>query len=81
MTRFDSPPILQGFHLDRSLAILLAFLLLGGLALARSNSNAVVVRGARLIDGTGRPPVEDAELVMEAGQFLFRDGAPLPWAA
>lgn len=69
LTRFDLLYILLGFHMNRRLPTLLAFLLLSGLALARSASNAVVVRGARLIDGTGRPPVEDAVLVIEAGRI------------
>jgi len=69
LARLDLLYILLGFHMKRRLPILLAFLLLSGMAFARSNSNAVVVRGARLIDGTGRPPVEDAVLVIEAGRI------------
>lgn len=40
-----------------------------GSAFARAASNPVVVRGARLIDGTGRPPVENAVLIIEEGRI------------
>jgi imidazolonepropionase-like amidohydrolase len=38
--------------------------------------NVLVVRGGRLIDGTGRPPLENAVIVMRAGRFVAvgRDG-------
>jgi imidazolonepropionase-like amidohydrolase len=55
--------------MNRGLLILLAFSLLPGLASARPESNGVVVRGARLIDGTGRPPVENTVLVIERGRI------------
>jgi imidazolonepropionase-like amidohydrolase len=57
--------------MKRGLCTLLAFSLVPALAFARSASQggAVVVRGARLIDGTGRPPVENAVLVIESGRI------------
>src|SRR5215471_15663639 len=30
----------------------------------------LVVQGGKLIDGTGRPPIEDSVIVIEAGRFL-----------
>src|SRR6516225_3107496 len=36
---------------------------------AQSGAAAVVLRGARLIDGTGRPPVTDSVLVIERGML------------
>ena len=33
-------------------------------------SHAVVYEGARLIDGTGRPPIEDSAFIVENGHFL-----------
>ncbi|MGA8616274.1 MAG: amidohydrolase family protein [Xanthobacteraceae bacterium] len=40
------------------------------------SENALVVRGGRLIDGTGRPPLDNAVIVMRAGRFaaVGRDG-------
>jgi hypothetical protein len=42
---------------------------------------ALVVQGGRLIDGTGRPPIEDSTIVIERGRFqaVGRSGAvPVP---
>ena len=38
---------------------------------------ALIVRGGRLIDGTGRPPIEDSVIVIRAGKFqaVGRSGA------
>jgi len=55
--------------MNARLQTLLALSLLPGMAAARSASNAVVVRGVRLIDGTGRPPIENAALVIEGGRI------------
>src|SRR5262245_46152147 len=44
----------------------------------------LVIRGGTLIDGTGRPPVEDCVVVIEAGRFraVGRSGeVPVPAAA
>ena len=30
---------------------------------------ALVVQGGRLIDGTGRPPIENSVIVIQAGKF------------
>lgn len=49
--------------------LLLTFFLLPGPGFSGSVSGAVVLRGARLIDGTGRPPVENAVLVVERGRI------------
>ena len=38
----------------------------GGINMAEK---ALVVRGGRLIDGTGRPAIEDSVIVMQAGRF------------
>jgi hypothetical protein len=41
----------------------------------------LVVQGGKLIDGTGRPPIEDSVIVIEAGRFLAvgrRDEVPIP---
>jgi imidazolonepropionase-like amidohydrolase len=40
------------------------------------SEDVLVVRGGRLIDGTGRPPLDDAIIVMRAGRFaaVGRDG-------
>jgi imidazolonepropionase-like amidohydrolase len=40
------------------------------------SENVLVVRGGRLIDGTGRPPLDNAVIVMRAGRFVAvgRDG-------
>src|SRR5215472_17239312 len=34
---------------------------------AQSSATAAVVQGARLIDGSGRPPIDDSVLVIEGG--------------
>jgi N-acyl-D-aspartate/D-glutamate deacylase len=31
--------------------------------------NVVVVQGGKLIDGTGRPPVENSVIVIQSGRF------------
>jgi amidohydrolase family protein len=41
----------------------------------------LVVQGGKLIDGTGRPPIEDSVIVIEAGRFLAvgrRGDVPIP---
>ena len=41
----------------------------------------LVVQGGKLIDGTGRPPIEDSVIVIEAGRFLAvgrRGEVPIP---
>ena len=41
----------------------------------------LVIKGGTLIDGTGRPPIENALIVIEDGRFAFvgqGDGGPLP---
>ena len=45
---------------------------------------SVVIRGGRLIDGTGRPPVNDSVIVIRAGRFsaIGRNGSvPIPMDA
>ena len=61
--------ILLELPMNRRLLSLLVLLLLSGLATARPASNVVVVRGARLMDGTRQPPIEDAVVVIEGGRI------------
>lgn len=50
-----------------------AFLVILGLcpvAAAQTKARQVVLKGARLIDGTGRPPIENSVLVIEGSQIV-----------
>ncbi|PYU98853.1 MAG: amidohydrolase, partial [Acidobacteria bacterium] len=49
------------------LFLLLAILLCPPVSAAQEPAGAVVLEGARLIDGTGRAPVENAAFVIEGG--------------
>jgi imidazolonepropionase-like amidohydrolase len=42
----------------------------GAQAPTQTKSQPVVLKGARLIDGTGRPPIENSVLVIEGGQIV-----------
>ena len=45
------------------------------------SENVLVVQGGRLIDGTGRPPIDNSVIVIEAGRFkaIGRSGEiPIP---
>lgn len=47
-------------------AVSLAILTCSSTALAQAKSRPIVLKGALLIDGTGRPPIENSVLVVEA---------------
>ena len=55
--------------MNRFCKLLLALALLPALVPARSASKTLVLRGARVIDGTGRALIENAALVIEDGKI------------
>jgi imidazolonepropionase-like amidohydrolase len=54
------------------------------LSSSASYAETLLIRGATVIDGTGREPIPDAVMVVEDGRFSFvgtRDEAPIPHTA
>jgi imidazolonepropionase-like amidohydrolase len=62
--------ILQRSHTLVILAVLLATIVVCPRAGAQTNTKRIALKGARLIDGTGRPPIENSVLIMEGDRIV-----------
>src|SRR5258708_13647341 len=64
--------------LSAFLAIVLAcfYSLAGAQTPAQSKSQPTVLKGARLIDATGRPPMENSVLVIQGSQIVAAGKSP-----
>jgi imidazolonepropionase-like amidohydrolase len=58
-----------GLTMNRPLLAWLAFVLACPSGFAQAHAGTIILRGARLIDGTGHPPIEDAILVVQSGRI------------